>query len=142
MKKPRVDWKKDLQTCGAERESPKEPTLVVGKKPNGKSQLKPRMTRTIICTVGTSIAGGCPSLKGFQGAYHAWDEPTDALNAEIKKRLTGFDLATEKGRTGASAEINSLNRLCITADDEVILLVTDTADGRYKASALSLQDLP
>jgi hypothetical protein len=37
--KPRADWKKDLQTCCEGRKSKKRPTLVVGKKPNGKSQL-------------------------------------------------------------------------------------------------------
>ncbi|MGA2542758.1 MAG: hypothetical protein ABSG78_14510, partial [Verrucomicrobiota bacterium] len=34
------DWKNDLQTCGEGRESRKSPTLVVGKKSNGKSQVK------------------------------------------------------------------------------------------------------
>jgi hypothetical protein len=38
--KPRVDWKKSLQICGAGRKSRKRPTPVVGKKPYGKSQLK------------------------------------------------------------------------------------------------------
>src|SRR5271167_1775074 len=39
--KPRVDWKMDLQYCGTGRKSGKHPTLVVGKKPYGKSQLRP-----------------------------------------------------------------------------------------------------
>jgi len=34
-----LDWKKDLQICGAGRKSRKRPTLVVGKKPNGECQL-------------------------------------------------------------------------------------------------------
>jgi hypothetical protein len=38
--KPRADWKKGLQICGAGRKSRKRPALVVGKKPNGKNQLK------------------------------------------------------------------------------------------------------
>jgi hypothetical protein len=38
--KPRTDWEKDLQICGAGGKSRKRPTLVVGKNPNGKSQLK------------------------------------------------------------------------------------------------------
>jgi hypothetical protein len=41
VKKPLAEWKKDLQTGGTERKSREIPTLVVGKKPNGKSQFKP-----------------------------------------------------------------------------------------------------
>jgi hypothetical protein len=37
--KPRADWKNDLQTYVAGRESQKPPTPVVGNKPNGKSRL-------------------------------------------------------------------------------------------------------
>jgi hypothetical protein len=37
---PRADWKRDLQICGEGRESRRRPTLVVGKKPNGKYQLR------------------------------------------------------------------------------------------------------
>jgi hypothetical protein len=37
--KPMADWKKSLQTGGTGRESRKRPALVVGKKPNGKSQM-------------------------------------------------------------------------------------------------------
>jgi hypothetical protein len=35
-----ADWKKDLQTSGAGRESRKRPTLVMGQKPYGKCQIK------------------------------------------------------------------------------------------------------
>jgi hypothetical protein len=38
--KPRTDCKNDLQICEAGRKSRKRPTLVVGKNPNGKSQLR------------------------------------------------------------------------------------------------------
>jgi len=34
-----IHWKKGLQIRGAGRKSPKSPTLVTGKKPNGKYQL-------------------------------------------------------------------------------------------------------
>jgi hypothetical protein len=37
--KPSVDLEKDLKTCGEGRKSRKRPTLVVGKKPNGKPQV-------------------------------------------------------------------------------------------------------
>jgi hypothetical protein len=39
--KPGTDWKKTLQIYGAGRKSRKRPTLVVGKKPYGKSQFIP-----------------------------------------------------------------------------------------------------
>jgi hypothetical protein len=38
--KPRMDWKKDLRIFGVGGKSRKRATLVVGKKPNGKSRLK------------------------------------------------------------------------------------------------------
>jgi hypothetical protein len=38
VEKQRVNWKKDLQICGPGKKSRKRPTLVVGKKPNGKYQ--------------------------------------------------------------------------------------------------------
>jgi hypothetical protein len=38
--KSRADWKKALQICGVGRESRKRPTLVVGKKPNGKCRIR------------------------------------------------------------------------------------------------------
>ena len=94
------------------------------------------MPRTIICTVGVSIASGCSSLKGYQKRASDWDEDTTGLATEIRERLAGFDLASEEGRVGASAEINSLHRLGCTADDEVVLLATDTADGRACGSTL------
>jgi hypothetical protein len=37
--KRRADWKKDLQICGVGGKSGKRPTLFVGKKSYGKSQL-------------------------------------------------------------------------------------------------------
>jgi hypothetical protein len=40
--KPRTDWINDLQICCEGRKSRKRPTLVVGKKPYGKSQIASR----------------------------------------------------------------------------------------------------
>jgi hypothetical protein len=50
--KPREDWKNDLKTYEAGRESQKPPTLVVGNKPNGKSRLK------AVWAVWSSFGGG------------------------------------------------------------------------------------
>ena len=44
--KPRADWKNVLQTYEKSRKSRKPPTPVVGIKPNGKSQINWRGTRT------------------------------------------------------------------------------------------------
>jgi hypothetical protein len=41
--KLKADWKKDLHNLGAGRKSRKPPTPFVGMKPNGKSQLMPKI---------------------------------------------------------------------------------------------------
>lgn len=97
----------------------------------------PRQTRTILCTVGTSIAGGCPELGRFQKQGSVWADDTVRLQSEITERLRRFDLTTANGRVTASAELNSLHRYGLLEGDEVILLATDTADGRACAHTLS-----
>ena len=86
--------------------------------------------RTILCSTGTSIARGCSSLEDFQKNGSDWDDDTKQLESEILQRMQQYDLGTEKDRVIASAELNSLHRLGLQEDDEVVLLVTDTADGR------------
>src|ERR1017187_4754910 len=54
--KRRADWKKDLQTCGEGRESRKRPKLVVGQKPNGKSQMKSLTSRTRILATSMVVS--------------------------------------------------------------------------------------
>lgn len=94
------------------------------------------MMKTVICTVGTSIANSTPALRALQQEDTAWGDPTPELEVQIGERLTGFDLGTDAGRSRASAELNSLNRLRLGANDGVILLATDTADGRTCAQAV------
>ena len=89
--------------------------------------------RTIICTTGTSIANGCPQQKYWQRTASSWNDDGEALRAEIRGRLDGLDLSSKEGRTAASAEINSLNRLGVAPDDTMVLLATDTVDGRICA---------
>jgi len=91
--------------------------------------------RTIICTTGTSIARGCRSLAAFQGASAGWDADAGALAREIEARLGALNLSSDTDRIAASAELNSLHRLGVTDDDTVVLLATDTADGRACAEA-------
>lgn len=94
------------------------------------------MSRTLLCTTGTSIAQGCKALSDFQKRATTWDEDTSELSAEIRQRLRGLDLASEGGRVRASAELNALQRLPVGPGDEVVLLATDTADGRACAEAV------
>ena len=94
------------------------------------------MSRTLLCTTGTSIAQGCKALADYQKRGSNWDESTPELTAQIRERLQGMDLTCESGRVRASAELNALQRLPVGTDDEVVLLATDTADGRACAEAV------
>ena len=67
--------------------------------------------KTILCTIGTSIANGCPELSRFQRQGSAWEDDTATLETQIRERLRRFDLAEAPRRIGASAELNSLHRL-------------------------------
>lgn len=92
--------------------------------------------KTILCTTGTSIANGIPALYAYQKTSHAWEEDPDDLSAAIVERLRGFDLSTQEGRIRSSAELHSLERLGLDTEDRVVLLATDTAEGRIAAEAL------
>ncbi len=94
------------------------------------------MPRTILCSAGTSVAQGCKALATFQNRETFWAEDTSELAERIRERLKGFDLRSEAGRVKASAELNALHRLPVRSDDEVVLFVTDTADGRCCAEAV------
>ncbi len=86
---------------------------------------------TIICTVGTSIANDCPSLKALQAAPSPWTEGTGSLAEEIDARLRRTPTIARQ-----SAELNSLYHLGISDADRIILLATDTADGHCCAMQL------
>jgi putative CRISPR-associated protein (TIGR02619 family) len=92
--------------------------------------------RTVICTVGTSIAQGTDALRITQQQDTAWDDAVPDLVTQIVNRLTKLDLSSELGRVRASAEIHSLHRLKLDESDQAILLATDTADGRACAQAV------
>ena len=94
------------------------------------------MARTVLCTAGTSIARGCTALDGYQRRLSDWDEPAVELRTQIQRRLANLDLNAPKDRADASAELNALHRLKIAPDDEVVLFVTDTADGHCCAEAV------
>ncbi len=93
--------------------------------------------KTVICTTGTSIARNCGSLKAYQQRATSWDDPTPDLDKEIAARLSGMDLTKEADRVEVSAEVHSLHRLGLSSGDRVVLLATDTADGRVCAQAIA-----
>ncbi len=95
------------------------------------------MSHTILGTTGTPIAQGCGALRGLLGKPRPWDASAEGLREQIRARLAGMDLSAPEGRAArASAEINSLHRLGVDPADTVVLLVTDTADGRACAEAV------
>lgn len=95
------------------------------------------MPRTLLLTTGTSIANRTESLLAYQRRATTWDEEADNLREQIRERLKGFDLASEAGRVGASAELNILHRLPVRPEDEVVLFSTDTAEGRVCTEELA-----
>lgn len=96
------------------------------------------MPRTLLLTTGTSIANRAEALLAYQRRATTWDEEADNLREQIRERLKAFDLASEAGRVGASAELNILHRLPVRREDEVVLFSTDTAEGRVCTEELAL----
>jgi putative CRISPR-associated protein (TIGR02619 family) len=84
--------------------------------------------RTIVCTVGTSIANGCKSIQSYYQRTSSWDEDISALKSEIESKLAPM-LASDEVFVRGCAEIHSLYRLDCGPSDEVILLTSDTAEG-------------
>jgi putative CRISPR-associated protein (TIGR02619 family) len=84
--------------------------------------------RTIVCTVGTSIANGCKSIQSYYQRTSSWDEDISALKSEIESKLAPM-LASDDVFVRGCAEIHSLHRLDCGPSDEVILLTSDTAEG-------------
>lgn len=85
------------------------------------------MNKLIMCTVGTSIANGCPSQKFFLTNPSIWDDDTNLLEEEIQERIKR---KRETEFRSISAEINSIDRLKMGPDDKVVLLSSDNAPGK------------
>ena len=94
------------------------------------------MPKTFLCSTGTSIAKGCPALAEYQARPSAWDEGTEELSEQIQARLAIMNLGNPAERIKVSAEVHALHRLNVSAEDEVVLFVTDSADGRCCAQEL------
>lgn len=81
-----------------------------------------------ICTSGTSIGGG-PMRDNDIGAYRS------TIAERVRQFREQYDASEFLAKV--SAETNSLSRVGLQADDQVILLCTDTEDGAACAKAVA-----
>jgi len=86
--------------------------------------------RHIVCTTGTSIARKVVPYGGVGDRAR--------FVADIRSRCTGAKIENRATfRKEASAEINSLDRLRVTAADHVVLLSSETDDGEICAAEIA-----
>ena len=90
----------------------------------------------IICTTGTSIANGCAALKPLLRSPRPWEDEVPELRQEIASKLAGLDLDDSASLRRLAAELNVLSVLGLEAGNEVVLLASDTAEGRACAEML------
>jgi len=89
--------------------------------------------KMIICTVGTSISNGCPSQRELLSKPSKWEDDVKSFEKEIAKRIENIDASSFRM---VSAEINSIDRLCISSNDKIVLLSSDNAPGKACCHAL------
>jgi putative CRISPR-associated protein (TIGR02619 family) len=94
------------------------------------------LRRTIVCTVGTSIANGCNSIQSYYQRTSNWEEDISDLKSEIESKLAPM-LTSNDMVARVCAEIHSLHRLECGQPDEVILLTSDTAEGKACGTVVS-----
>lgn len=96
------------------------------------------MSKLILCTTGTSIANGCPSLRRIQGHLSRWEDEDSEFETEVMEKIAGLDYRNDpEVRRKLSAELNTLDRMGLEAGDKVVLLATDSLPGRICSEALS-----
>ncbi len=96
------------------------------------------MSKLILCTTGTSIANGCPSLRRMQGHLSRWEDEDSEFETEVMEKIAGLDYRNDpEVRRRLSAELNTLDRMGLQAGDKVVLLATDSLPGRICSEALS-----
>lgn len=76
-------------------------------------------SRLVLATAGTSIAQGV-----------RWGDDLGSWKREVKSRLGALPQETPAFLAAASGETNSLSRMRLSSGDRVVLLLTDTDDGR------------
>ena len=96
------------------------------------------MNKLVICSVGTSIANGCPSQREVIKGKVDWNAAAEPLKGEIQTALAGknFRSADLADAAQASAELNSLCKLGIGTGDRIVLLSSDNLPGRICAEAI------
>ena len=95
------------------------------------------MDKLVICTTGTSIGTNCGVDRDLLfGKILGWDDVTPQIQQQLDSCLKEKDLHDETIRRALSAELNSLDLLGLNPRDRVVLLVTDTYQGRVCAGAV------
>ncbi|PID27397.1 MAG: hypothetical protein CR982_05485 [Candidatus Cloacimonadota bacterium] len=98
-----------------------------------------RTPKLIICTVGTSIANGCPTQKDLFESQADWDDDDSIIKKELKikidKELPKLNIETKEFRK-LSAELNTLDRLKLTENDRVELISSDNLLGKVCSEKL------
>ncbi len=93
----------------------------------------------IICTVGTSIANGCPEQKELFKTYAEWDAENhkiiEELNDKIKAQCPNITANTDSFRH-LSAELNTLDRLNLEKNDRIALISSDNLLGNICSTKL------
>jgi len=102
------------------------------------------MARLILTTAGTAVARAFdkdPVYSRIKGRPLTVLEELKSEIAELKsrllRRLKELDLDTKAGLDSSSAEIKSLKKIGVSGADRVILLATDTADGKLCADVVA-----
>ncbi len=96
------------------------------------------MNKLVICTTGTSIANACLAQREMLRQRKSWDEDAQPLKLQILDFLSKpeNDLRHQDFRRKVCAEMNSLDRLGMERTDRVVLLASDTAQGRVCAEMI------
>lgn len=90
-------------------------------------------SRVIICTVGTSFLEKVDKLTDFN--YDTDSKNDIEFEAEYEKKMESYD-KYELEEADLSSETNSLDKLNLKSDDEIILIPTRTLASRFCADAI------
>jgi len=91
------------------------------------------LSKCVICTVGTSIATNLGIDKSIAWANYQWDEADAVFGKELLRKIAEYRRSGKEGKDewrNLSVEIDSLSKLGLTDGDVVVLLASDTAQGR------------
>ena len=102
---------------------------------------KVEVNKFVVCTAGTSIATNLGIEKGIVFEPSAWDEDNVDFEQTIKKKLQPYiheNMNNIERQRALSAEINTLAGLTIGKSDRVVLLASDTGQGRICSEAVRL----